>query len=75
MLCSQEIDWSRVHGLMNEKGQISIEISGYEIYIQTEKGQIDKEKDIQKIAKKYKLKNVFWKYDYPLDKPNVVLAK
>lgn len=72
-LYPQDIDWSSMHGLMNEKGQISIEISGYEIYILTEKGQIDKEKDIQKIAKKYKLKNVYWKYDYPLDKPNVVL--
>lgn len=73
-LQAQHIDWSRMQGLENEKGQIAVELSGYEIYILQEKGQLHKPKDIKKITKKYKFKNILREYtDTIIGKPHLVI--
>lgn len=73
-LFSQDIDWSYMHGIKSDKGQIGIELSGYNIYILQEKGQINKPKDISKITKKYKIKTITKEYSYPdIEEQNVVV--
>ena len=63
-----------MHGLQDTKGDTYIELSGYEILITTEKGELDKEKDINKLKKKYKLKTILREYsDTEINRANKVI--
>lgn len=59
---SQTYDLSNMHGLVNNKGEILLEISGYEIYIGTFKGDLAKEKTVNSIKKKYELQTILAEY-------------
>jgi len=51
-----------MHALRNNNGDIMIEISGYEGIISTQKGQINNEKTIKDIKKKYEIGNILAEY-------------
>ncbi len=64
-LFSQEYDFSGMQGLRNKDGQVLLELSGYDISIAVMKGQIDNEKTISSIKKKYNIEAVLAEYSEP----------
>ncbi|MDR2949633.1 MAG: hypothetical protein LBV71_10530, partial [Prevotella sp.] len=64
-LFSQTYDLTGMQGLRNEKGEVMLELSGYEISISTIKGQIDNDKTLNAIKKKYNLETILAEYSEP----------
>ncbi|MDR0864494.1 MAG: hypothetical protein LBO74_06130 [Candidatus Symbiothrix sp.] len=53
-----DYDFSGLQGLKGKNGDIWFEISGYDIYVTSQKGQLSDAKKIAELKKKYKIKNV-----------------
>lgn len=64
-LFSQKYDLTGMQGLKNEKGDVMLELSGYDISIATIKGQVDNEKTVTTIKKKYKIETFLAEYSEP----------
>lgn len=62
---SQTIDLSGLQGLKDDKGQIFLEANGYSISITSETGQLDNQKTIDEIKKRYKIKDIIAEYSEP----------
>ncbi|MDR1883504.1 MAG: hypothetical protein LBR26_12105 [Prevotella sp.] len=64
-LFSQEYDLGGMQGLRNRKGEVMLELSGYEIFITTAKGQVNNKKTINSIKKKYGMETILAEFSEP----------
>ena len=63
-----------LHGLKNERGEVFLEMRGYDIYINKEKGQIDNHRTVRDIRKEYGLMNILAEYsDAQIKTPNHIV--
>lgn len=67
---AQEYDLSGMQGLQNDKGDVLLELSGYEILITTKKGQINNQKTVNSLKKEYDLKTILAEYSDESIGPN-----
>ncbi|MDR0825148.1 MAG: hypothetical protein LBN74_08650 [Prevotella sp.] len=73
-LFSQQYDLAGMQGLRNEKGEVMLELSGYDIFVTTVKGQVNNEKTISSIKKKYNMEAVLSEYSDPnISKANNII--
>lgn len=71
---SQEYNLAGMQGLRNGKGEVMLELSGYEIAVTTVKGQINNEKTIDAIKKKYNIEIVLAEYSEPeIERTNKII--
>jgi hypothetical protein len=64
-LLAGEYDFSPLQGLKNSQGDIWFEMSGYDIFAGSFKGNINQAKTIAAFKKKYKIKNIQAEYTDP----------
>lgn len=71
---AQTYSLSGLQGLKNKKGEIFLELSGYDMYIYTEKGSVDNPKTISKIKQEYHIGNILAEYpDEKISIPNKII--
>ncbi|GHU62662.1 hypothetical protein FACS1894123_04010 [Bacteroidia bacterium] len=74
LVFADNYDFSALHGLRDEKGDIYFEISGYDILVSRLKGKINEKKTIDAFKKKQKINTVQAEYsDSQLGVPNLIL--
>ena len=64
-LFANNYDFSALHGLRDENGDIYFEISGYEIFCSSMKGKLDDQKTLEKFKKEQKIKDIQADYSDP----------